>query len=328
MMNEKLFKQYKKSQQEYILTDLSTEEDVLKLSGPESKKFLNAYNTQDILKLNPLDAAYGAFLNQKGKLITDAWILKNTDEFFLFLPKGYEKKLLQHLDIFLNFAEAELTPLQSDYRHLACAGPQAQACLENYFEQKLNENTLQKISFKKEEIFIFTTERLGQLAYEIFVLTDTQNTLLELLQSQSESVAEKDLLEILRIEAGYPKMGIDMDENNLVAEVGLDKRATSFNKGCYLGQETTARVQSIGKVNRQLARFEMLQPYEGPLPSPIYSSEGKEIGLLTSLSYSPRFEKTIGLGSLNTKAISGDSKLHLGQETKTFITVLQKSDPS
>jgi folate-binding protein YgfZ len=86
-----------------------------------------------------------------------------------------------------------------------------------------------------------------------------------------------------------------MGEDNLVAEVGLDLSATSFNKGCYLGQETTARVQSRGHVNRKLVRLR----WQGQLPkcpAELFQGE-KKVGTLSSAAESPK-AGSVGLGTV------------------------------
>ncbi|MCP5467640.1 MAG: hypothetical protein H7A32_00035 [Deltaproteobacteria bacterium] len=312
--------QYKQKQNSYIFVDLSLEEDILKLSGPEKDTFLNAYNTQNILALQNNHICYGAFLNQKGKLITDSWILKHNEHFFLFIPKGYDEKLLKHLEIFLNFADVSLEALKSPYSHLLCMGSEASNVIEKFFQRRsIDESKVQNFFHEETEIILIYSNRFGCPTWEIFIPEDKNNLGQKILSENQKFIADPNLLEIFRIEAGYPKMGIDMDENCLVAEVGLDQRATSFTKGCYLGQETTARIQSIGKVNRQLQVFELQKPTSKTLPIPIEDSEGKQIGQLTSQIYSPKFEKEVGLGILNTKAMQASTQYKIDSETSLHI---------
>jgi folate-binding protein YgfZ len=104
-----------------------------------------------------------------------------------------------------------------------------------------------------------------------------------------------DTLEVLRIEAGIPAFGRDMDETNVVTETNLDD-SISFTKGCYVGQEIIIRIKHRGHVAKKLAgllfaKKEQVEPGAG-----ISSTDGKEIGRVTSVAFSPRLNASVGLG--------------------------------
>jgi folate-binding protein YgfZ len=100
--------------------------------------------------------------------------------------------------------------------------------------------------------------------------------------------------DILRVEAGIPRYGVDMDEDNLLLETGLDQ-AVSFQKGCYIGQEVIERVRSRGHVNRKLAGIVLAGKSPAERGDNI-TSDGKEIGRITSSVFSPRLRHAIALG--------------------------------
>jgi folate-binding protein YgfZ len=100
-------------------------------------------------------------------------------------------------------------------------------------------------------------------------------------------------LEALRLESGTPLVGIDFDANNLPQEIHRDERAISFTKGCYLGQETVARIDALGHVNKRLVSVR----FSGPAPragAPLLAGDN-EVGRVTSAAWSPRHEAPIGL---------------------------------
>jgi len=134
--------------------------------------------------------------------------------------------------------------------------------------------------------------------------------MIEAIQGTDAVPLSPDLLEMIRVEGGLPKIGKDMGDNNLVAEVGLDGRATNFNKGCYLGQETTARVNTQGHVNRKLTLFLLEKSFQGNLPLEIHQGE-KVVGRLTSVVESLQWKSPLGLGIIQTKALKGEEPVNL-----------------
>lgn len=286
-------------------------EEVYQVSGPEAVKFLNSYVTQDIQKLAEGRVAPAAFLTQKGKLISEVRVLRRAGRFLLLFPKAYGAKVSEHLATFLLFANVEWSRTE-DWSHFALIGPGAPKLIESLLGTGLEgeADALHTASFQDQELLLFASERFGRPGWELLVPAQAAAAWRQKMEGwkQQGLLAEADpqTLDILRIEAGLPAMGLDMSEDNLVAEVGLDASATSFNKGCYLGQETTARVQSRGHVNRKLARLR----WEGPFPSlPAELFQGdKKVGTLSSAAESPK-AGYIGLGTVALAAWEKPEKI-------------------
>ena len=104
------------------------------------------------------------------------------------------------------------------------------------------------------------------------------------------------LFDILRIEAGTPVFGREVTEENLPQEIGRDNRAISFVKGCYLGQETVARIDALGHVNKLLKGLKFLTPEDVTAENAVLTREGKTIGKLTSTAFSPGWGRPVALG--------------------------------
>ncbi|MDP7205983.1 MAG: glycine cleavage T C-terminal barrel domain-containing protein, partial [Pirellulaceae bacterium] len=114
---------------------------------------------------------------------------------------------------------------------------------------------------------------------------------------------DTNVVEMLRVEAGIPRYGVDLDDQNLPQEVNRDTQAISFTKGCYLGQETVARIDALGHVNRLLTGL-TLPP--GPLPTAgmVIKRDGTETAHVTSSIYSPRLEQPLALAYVRREASS------------------------
>ena len=118
------------------------------------------------------------------------------------------------------------------------------------------------------------------------------------------AVISEELAECLRIEAGIPRWGFDLDENTLPAEAGLDRTHVDFHKGCYIGQEVISRIKSVGHVNRTLRGFTTQERETLAAKSRIFAADemDKEIGVITSIANSPRLHRPIALGYLRRGA--------------------------
>ena len=151
------------------------------------------------------------------------------------------------------------------------------------------------------EIYLVNAPRLGTSGFDLFVPVAALEALAERLVTAARAVGGClcgwRALEMARIEAGIPRFGVDIDETNLPLEAGIQARAISYTKGCYIGQEVIARVRTYGQVAKAL-RGLRLDDSIGVLPrkgDKLYSG-GKEIGYITSAVASPAFQSNIALG--------------------------------
>jgi len=117
--------------------------------------------------------------------------------------------------------------------------------------------------------------------------------------------------EAARIEAGIPRFGVDMDETNFPQECGIECRAISYQKGCYIGQEIVERVRSRGHVNKLLTALR-IDAVEPPSPGTKLSADGTEAGEITSAAFSPAIRKVVALGFLRAQFAAPGSKLKAG----------------
>jgi folate-binding protein YgfZ len=133
-------------------------------------------------------------------------------------------------------------------------------------------------------------------------------------------------LEIARIEAGIPRFGVDMDESNIPLECGIESRAVSYKKGCYIGQEVINRIHSIGHVNKELRGLRLADDLKTlPAKGDKLFHDGKEVGYVTSAVKSPGLNATLALGYVRREANAPGTELRLssaGDETKALVLAL------
>ncbi|MGH9818614.1 MAG: YgfZ/GcvT domain-containing protein, partial [Pyrinomonadaceae bacterium] len=172
---------------------------------------------------------------------------------------------------------------------------------------------------------------VGSLAYELphgasyFIANDNGAAFRDFLVNENGCVAfPDDFYDVLRIESGIPKYGVDMDETTIVPELGLEG-LISYNKGCYIGQEIIARIHFRGHVAKQLTGLILSEPgavATGFLPNAdLVTSDGKNAGRLTSVTFSPKLDKPIALGYVRYDYLAEGTELMVS-DTKLTVASL------
>src|SRR3954453_7387348 len=263
----------------------------LALTGREAKVFLNGKLTNDVEALAPGHGLYAAFLTHKGKMLGDVRVLDLGDELFL----DTERVALQAL--FDTIRRAKIG-----------------------FDCELHKRTLQQglVSVVGEAPVDPGPAEHDNVRAEIggvAVVAGRTNVGVDLIcdaERTDELKATLDLpevdAEVLRVEAGRPRYGIDLDDTVIPQEAGLNERAVSFTKGCYVGQETVARLHYRGKPNRHLRGIRLAAPV--PPGAPLHLGD-REVGRVTSAVVSPTLGP-IALGLVRREAEPG-TQLDLGE---------------
>jgi folate-binding protein YgfZ len=158
--------------------------------------------------------------------------------------------------------------------------------------------------------------RLGSTGFDLFVplaaLGAVADKIIAAAKSGGGRVCGWRAFEIARIEAGIPRYGADMDETNIASECGIESRAISYQKGCYIGQEVLNRIHSIGHVNRELRGLRLAADLKS-LPARgdrLFQGE-KEVGYITSAVISPMSHCGVALGYVRREANAPGTELTL-----------------
>ena len=272
---------------------------VLGLSGKDPVGMLNAILTNDV----PKDAnlgAYAALLNPKGRVLTDLRALKSPSGERVLVdaePDGADgaREVLGRYAPFSRVKIEDLSNAEDPWGVLGFYGPRAAELLDGLAlaeheaaEAKVGDATLLVVGVA--------------VPVPGFDLVGPASTLAAArvhLLGQGAAAASFDAYETARIQAGVPRFGADITPENFPGECGILERAVNFNKGCYPGQETVARMHYRGHPNKELHRLVV----EGPSPGPGAEilQDGKHIGSLTSTAPLPVDGRTLALGYLSRK---------------------------
>jgi folate-binding protein YgfZ len=293
--------EYQSARSGAVLFDIS-HQGTIQVSGPDAASFLHNLCTNDILHL-PAGAGREAFFTTgQGKIVGHAIIEHVSpgaaqEAYWLVVSPGMADQLLAHLDHYLVTEQVELSNRTTEMCRLHVAGPQARTMVEAAFRRPLGELASLgqvRLMLGDSEICIRSHEPLALPGYDLVCRRECAGILWTALTQAGARPSGMQVYHTLRIEAGTPWYGIDIDDTNLPQEVGRTDQAVSFTKGCYIGQETIARIRTYGHVNRSLVGLKA----EGNSPLPSKSKvlrEGKEIGHVTSSAWSPSVGAVIGL---------------------------------
>jgi tRNA-modifying protein YgfZ len=274
---------------------------VLDVEGEDRVAFLQGQLTQDIRALAPAEARPAAALTPRGKLVFLARVLGLPDRIRLLVPEASRESALAHLKKFVIFQKATITDRSNDFIRVGLYGGRATGIV------------------LPEESMRLPAE--GEFSAEVLIPAAGVEDLERLLARQGSVAVGPEAGEILRVEAGRPRFGLDADSTNLADEVGLEA-AISTTKGCYVGQEVVARLRTYGRVNRRLVGFRFPQGLVergSLLRLPEEAEPGKvEQGRVTSAVVSPRLGP-IGLGYAFREVPAGASLVSAADPAREAI---------
>jgi folate-binding protein YgfZ len=294
---------------------------LLRVTGRDRLSFLNGLLTNEVLKLNEGAGVRSALLNAKARVLADLYLYAREDELFVDTGDVLGAKVRDVLDRFIITEDVQVRDITSEYVHLTIQGPQAAEKARELFGITLADvKPLQHKMLGPTMIVI--RDRTGQTGYDILIPNHEAEAVWQGFLLQGVAPVGLDALEILRLEAAYPRYGVDVDENIIILEAGY-KDAISFNKGCYLGQEVVARATHIGRVNKNLVQFQTESDH-APTPKSKLQASGKEAGYVTSAAFSPGLKAVVGLGYAQRDFAKEGTRLVVESDRGPLPTVITK----
>jgi folate-binding protein YgfZ len=302
-----------------ILVDRS-DRAVLRVYGRDPVKMIQGLITNDLAGAAPERAVYAAVLTPKGRMVADVRALRRGADVWLEVAAGARESLAAHLRKFV-------PPLFARFEHIADVavlgiyGPDSARISADAFgsaAHSLAEDELAVYEWHEGEVVAIGTA----VGADLIVRAPDAQSLRAALTAAGATPAATDTLETLRIEAGEPRWGAELDENVIPLEAGLRERAISQTKGCYTGQEVIVRILHRGHVNWQL-RGVLLGDSAIPAKGDTLAraEDGKAVARITSACHSPRLGQTIALAYVR-REIEPGSLLQLGSAARGTIVEL------
>jgi tRNA-modifying protein YgfZ len=238
---------------------LSQHHDRIEILGEDRAKFLHNLCTADVNKLSSGTGTEAFFLNAKGKTIDYGRLYATQTSIWLDLEPERASVMLKHLDRYLFRERVNLHDRTAAYEHLHLLGPKADEWIRslNDVPTDFPVPSVAEITTPAGKVQIRRMARSVWPGWDILVPQDSLASWIERFDSMAGLWLDNSVIESLRVEAGIPRFGKEITEENLAQEIGRDALAISFAKGCYIGQETVARLDAMGHVNKLLRGIEL-----------------------------------------------------------------------
>ena len=305
------------------------------VNGTEAIQFLNGLITNDMKTLAKNSWMPAAFPNVQGRLIASVRVIRLPDEetdqtspaelprreaqenisptFLIDTEPATHERVLKTIERFTLAGDFRVRDVTAPTALLTVQGKKSASTVRLVLGETaagLAANGALQIVWQESEVTILRATHTGEDGFDLILNAGAASSLWDALHAAGARPVGYDALEILRIEAGLPRYGIDMDETNVVTEAALDD-AVSYTKGCYVGQEIIARIKYRGHVAKKLSGIKFNQPVKVEAGAAIKSIDNKEIGRVTSTTYSPHLGRTVALGYLKYDYLTPDTSVKI-----------------
>ena len=301
------------------------ERGLIAVWGKEAVQFLDGLISNDVKKLADGSQMRAAFPNAKGRLLAVVRVLRHGEKFLFETEESTREKVFKNLFRFTYAGDFFVEDLSNKYRYFELFGT-----IESEPGSRLS--SVQKADGGQADVVTatgFDTVPDSSILFASAVSSDhfvpvaDADALREGLPEKGFAVITDELYEVLRIEHGVPRYGIDMDETTIVPELGING-LVSYNKGCYVGQEIIARIHFRGHIAKQLTGLVLSSsPYEPGVPdgrdglisefvnAELRTPDGKNAGRITSVTFSPKLDKTIALAFVRYDYLAEGTELRV-----------------
>src|SRR6266545_4954815 len=302
--------------------DLSARGRIL-VSGSEAVPFLN-----------------GLITNVKGRLIASVRVVRLKDEgtdksvcptFLIDTEPATHERVLKTIERFTLAGDFRITDITSQTTLLSVQGKKAAGVGRSVFGEEVASLDAKRATQTSgpngggatEDLTVIRATHTAEEGFDVIVNSAHASATWDALHNAGAQPVGYDALEILRIEAGLPRYGMDMDDTNVVTETSLDD-AVSYTKGCYVGQEIIARIKYRGHVARKLSGITFAQAVKVEANAIIKSLDDKDVGRITSITYSPHLGRTIALGYLKYDYLAPGTEVKIVAGAEEFPAQVTK----
>ncbi|MCC7007203.1 MAG: folate-binding protein YgfZ [Acidobacteria bacterium] len=271
----------------------------IRFRGRDVLTFLQSLVTNDVARLAPGQGAYAAYLTPQGRMVADLVLHRRDDEVVATVAAGLAASLASRFDQLVFSEDVEVADVSAERSEWLVVGHGAAAALAAAFElEEARLSALQELSHVNwSHGFIARAGEALLPSFAIVAPIDARAEVSDRLERSAMVRVSDGLVDALRIEAGRPRFGVDMNEDTIPLEAGLLERAISTTKGCYVGQEIVIRIlhRGGGRVARRLLTFS-IEAQDVPAVGAELVSDGKTVGVLTSVAGAPSGNGLIALG--------------------------------
>lgn len=286
----------------------------LELIGQDRQKYLHNFCTNEIRNLQPGESCEAFVTTIQGKIKAHIFAFAEESSLWVDSNPGDEDLLFAHFDKYLISEDVQIARKSGDFVEFYATGPQALARLSalGLPTADLLVHRHRRAHLAGSSLSVRRVDWLGGPGCLLQVPASTAEAVWASLITSGLVPAGRAAFEGLRILAGFPEHGVDLTEANLAQEAARTELAINFNKGCYLGQEPIARIDSMGHVNQELRGLRLTS---GPLPAAgakvVLPGEVREAGVVTSAGWDYSTNQPVAMALLKRNYLSPGTKLQV-----------------
>jgi len=297
----------------------------VRLEGNDVATWLHSQTSNDVVALQSGEGHANTILDRKGRLQAHFTVHRWEDEYWMIVERQQAARLIEQLDAHLFIEDVRMADAGDEVEQIMIQGPRTLPFLMGLIEPTSIIATdhlpctpygCAPVELLGHQVLAFQLTETGEDGYLLVTQTGEAQTLLDALleAGASQGIREIDeaARETLRIEAGIPRFGIDMDTTNRLPETTLEHVAVSYEKGCYLGQEVIAKLRTYSSVKHALVG---LVAERSDMEFPAHDSrlmlDGTEIGVLKSATFSPTLGSPIALAYIDRDHRAPDTILNV-----------------
>ncbi len=315
--------EYRAACEDAVVFDLSDRTQI-EMTGADRQKFLHNFCTNNIKALETGQGCEAFVTSVKGRILGHVFVFAAPESLWVETVPAAAETLLPHLDRYLITEDVQLYDRTAEFGELLVVGPQSIAQLAQAGIAVPELTVCGHAMFQTADIAIVVhrVDWLGQPGLLLSAARDNLGDVWKLLTGAGIRPAGSDVFESLRIAAGFPLYGIDINGDNLAQEAARTPQAVSFTKGCYLGQEPIARIDALGHVNQELRGLRMTADVM-PVPgSTVIAADGeKEVGTISSVACGFGDARPVGLAMLRRGhiAVGTEVLVRIGETTAPAV---------
>jgi tRNA-modifying protein YgfZ len=296
----------------------------LRLTGQDRRDYLQGLLTNDIAALTPGSGCYACLLTAQGRMISDMFVVETGDAVLLDLEPELTLKVFTHLEQFVFTEDVQVIDETESLAQLGVFGPRAGDVLSTVFGHDTavaaDAVTLdalpvlgnRSLRWKDHSVVVMRRDDVGVPGFDVLIARGIADELSAAIRDAGAVVVDADTVEVGRVESGRPVFHKDMTEETIPLEAGIEDRALSLTKGCYVGQEIIIRVlhRGGGRVAKRLVGLTFDPDAVVPRPgSTVRSEESRDIGRVTSAVWSPRLQRPIALGYVHRDFVDSGTRV-------------------
>jgi folate-binding protein YgfZ len=275
---------------------------IIAVTGDDCVGFLHSFVTNDVKRL-AVGAGCEAFVTApQGKTLGHVLLFREEHRIVLDTAPGQARTLIEHFERYVITEDVSFADQSEALTDVLVAGPAAGSVLSSVTRQQppLSPLAHAPAMLAGRPVVVRKVELVGRNSWLLQVARENVSDIEAALESAGAARCEA-AVESVRLEAGVPLFGLDITPDNLPQEIGRNEQAISFTKGCYLGQETVARIDALGHVNRLLAGLRFTGDSIPAAGTSLFAG-GQPAGRVTSAAWSPRLAAPLGLALVRRAA--------------------------